>query len=316
MARVARRLPPCSHAPPIPHPELDHLTPPRSIAIPVLAAILLAGSWPAAAAAASSTVECGQVAAYTAPDPITPADGSLTIGVLSPWTIVADATLSPAVTASMGSLNGPICFAVDRDDNGVITALDFVAQGDVSGAVVFDSGLGGYIIADRLLVPTSLVDTYPGLGGLFPTSAAAGTNVIVTFLIDVANGQFDGFSGHAAFCGAGDLAGNGDGLVGSAVIPVALLDAADHAALGGANLAHVCATVDTDGTIDFQNDGQLTINSDVQISAVPEPPATSTAELARGRPDTGSPIALLVALFVALFALRLTRRQAASERAA
>ena len=282
----------------------------RLVTTPVLAAALLLAAIPATVAAASSTVECGQVSAYTAPDPITPAEGSLTMGVLPAWTIAADATLSPAAEVSLPSAGngGPTCLAMELDDAGVVTAIDFVAQGDISGAVVPNSGIGGYVFADRLLIPTEVVETYPGLAGLFTTSAAAGTNLAMTFFVDVANGQFSGFSGHAAFCGAGDLAGNGDGLVGLAAIPVALLDADDTAALGDADLAQVCATVDSDGTIDYENQGQLTVMSDVAISLVPQAPDTSTVGATPGSGPVSSP-AMLGLLVAGLLVLALTRRR-------
>lgn len=290
----------------------------RPVTIPALVAVLVLAAIPATVAAASSAVECGQVSAYTAPDPIAPADGSLTIGVLPAWTIAAAATLSPAVDANMASVGsgGPTCLVMGLDDGGVITTLDFAAQGDITGAVVPDSGVGGYIFADRLAVPTDVVEAYPGLAGIFTTSAEAGTDLTVTFFIDLSTGQFTGFSGHAAFCGPGDLASNGDGLVGLATIPVALLDAGDTAALGDADLAQACATVDSDGVLDSDNQGQFVISSEVAISLVPEPPNTSTVGSDRPASGSDSPIGLVALLAIGLFALAATRRRAADEAAA
>jgi MYXO-CTERM domain-containing protein len=282
----------------------------RLVAIPALAAALLLAAIPASVAAASSIVECGQVSAYTAPDPIAPADGSLTVGLLPAWTIAADATLSPAAEANLATVGngGPTCVGMDLDDGGVITAIDFAAQGDIDGAVVPDSGIGGYVFADRLLVPTEVVEAYPGLAGLFTTSAAAGTDLLITFFIDVATGQFTGFSGHAAFCGAGDLAGNGDGLVGLAAIPVALLDADDTAALGDADLAQVCATVDSEGVVDTENQGQFSVTGEVEISLVPQAPDTSTGA-SKDAPGPGPSPALLGLLLVGLLVLASTRHR-------
>lgn len=283
----------------------------RLVTIPVLAAALLLAAIPATVAAASSTVECGQVSAYTAPDPIAPADGSLTLGLLPAWTIAADATLSPAAEANLATVGngGPTCLAIDLDDDGVITAVDFAAQGDLAGAVVPDSGFGGYVLADRLLVPTDVVEAYPGLAGLFTTSAAAGTNLAMTFFVDVATGQFTGFNGHATFCGAGDLAGNGDGLVGLAVIPVALLDADDTAALADADLAGVCATVDSEGVIDIESQGEFSVTGEVAISLVPQAPDTSTSGSDAGTSMPGASPAILGLLFVGLLVLASTRRR-------
>lgn len=288
-------------------PESD-VNPKRLVTIPAFAAAVLLAAIPASVAAASSIVECGQVSAYTAPDPITPAAGTLTIGVLPPWAIAADATLSAAAGANLGSVGGPTCLAMDLDDDGAITALDFAAQGDIVGAVVPGSGFDGYIFGDRLLIPTDVVEAFPGLAGLFATSAAAGTELSVTFFDDITNGQFTGFNGHAAFCGAGDLAGNGDGLVGLAAIPVALLDADDTTALADADLAQVCATVDGEGTIDIQNQGQLSITSEVAITLVPEPPTTSTAGSDREPPGSESSTGLIGLLVVGLLMLAIGRR--------
>jgi hypothetical protein len=283
----------------------------RLAAILALGAILILASAPASVLAASSSVECGQISAYTAPDPVAPADGSLSIGFLPAWTIAADATLSPAVQANLASIvnSAPSCLTMDLDVGGVVTALDFASTGDISGAVVFDSGLSGYVFADRLLVPTFITDAYPGLAGVFVTSADAGTNASAKFLVDTSSGLFTGLSAAADFCGPGDLAGNGDGLVGAATIPAVLLDADDTDALAGADLRQACATVSVEGTIDFANEGQLTLTSAVTIAVAPPPPATSTINPAASRSEAPSPVGLagLLALAVLLLASRSVR---------
>src|SRR5438552_12433451 len=80
---------------------------------------------PASVAASSAIVECGQVVAYTAPDPGTPTDGSLTLGQLDPWVIAATATVSASAAAVLPAFagGGPSCLSMDLDDSGVITAL-------------------------------------------------------------------------------------------------------------------------------------------------------------------------------------------------
>jgi hypothetical protein len=281
----------------------------RISTVPVLAVILVLASAPASAFAASTSVECGQISAYTAPDPIAPADGSLTIGFLPAWTIAADATLSPAVQTNLPSIvnSAPSCVALDLDAGGVVTGLDFASTGSISGGVVFNSGFGGYVFADRLLVPTFVTDAYPGLEGVFATSADAGTNASATFVVDTESGQFSGLSAAAAFCGPGDLAGNGDGLVGAATIPASLLDAGDAETLDGANLRHTCATISAEGTIDFANQGQLTLTSVVTITVVPDPPSTSTAGPGATGPDNRSPSELVGLLGLALLLLASTR---------
>lgn len=86
---------------------------PRTIS--TFAAALVLASFPAQVTAASSAVECGQISAYTAPDPVTSADGALTIGFLPAWVIAPDATMSPSVVANLPSVvnSGPSCLAMD-----------------------------------------------------------------------------------------------------------------------------------------------------------------------------------------------------------
>jgi hypothetical protein len=249
----------------------------RAIAGSLLLAGLLLGT-PLNMAAASSLVDCGQVVAYTAPDAAGPTPGSLTIGILLAWTIAADATLSPAIVASLPALagSGPSCFAMDLDDSSTITSLDFADHGDVVGDVLFDSGFGGYIFANRLLVPTFITDTYPGLAAIFVTSEAAGTNAAVTFTVDTASGQLTAVDARAAFCGPGDLADNGDGVIGAAVIPASVLDAADRKALRGANLRETCAAVRTRGTINITT-GQISLTTTVTITVAADPSVHMTA---------------------------------------
>jgi hypothetical protein len=258
------------------------------------------------AAAASSIVECGQVVAYTGPDPGTPADGSLTLGNLTPWVIDADAVVSAAIAATLPSFagSGPSCVALDLDDGGVVTSIDFASEGTVTGPVVFDSGMSMYVFHDRIIIPTFVTDAYPGLAAVFATSAAAGTDATATFTVDVTSGQFTGVTADAAFCGPGDLAGNGDGLVGDAVIPAAVLDAKDRAALADADLEEACAVVHVEGTIG--NTG-LAIETDVEILFTPNTATDVRAQL-EGAQRSGWAISLLAVIAATVAAGAAMRR--------
>jgi hypothetical protein len=285
------------------------------------ACLLAAAVSPRAVVAASSAVECGQVTAYSAPDASGPTEGSLTIGALSPWVIAADATLSAPVATNLPSLVGtsPVCLATDRDGGGVITGLDFAPQGDITGPVAFDAGNSGYDFASRLLVPTFITDTYPGLAAVFTTSADAGTDVTVTFFIDVSSGRLTNIDARAAFCGRGDLAPNGDGIVGEATIPASVLDSTDVERLASAELRHTCAAVRTQGTLDA-NTGALTLTTDVTITVEPAakpravtvtPPPTSTIEQGGTVSSlSGLPLASLwlTGVILALFSRRRRKR--------
>ncbi len=257
-------------------------------------------------AAASSSVECGQLTGYTAPDPSGPTDGSLQIGLLTPWVILADATVSADATTSLPSIvnNSPTCVALDFDDGGAITSVDFAPEGVVSGTVTFDSGSGFYLFAGRMIVPDFVTDAYPGIAALFVTSYQAGTDLTVTFTVDPTTGQFVGFDGHAAFCGKGGVDSNGDGRVGDAVIPAEVLDAEDLAALEGAGKHRTCAAIHSSGTID-PDDGSIVTTTDVVITVagsgattVPTAPPTSIADPVTPRAnDRGTLTAVLFMIF-------------------
>lgn len=270
----------------------------------------------ATVAAASSSIECGQVTGYTAPDSSGPTDGSLQIGLLTPWVILADATVSSAIATSLPSIvnNSPTCVALDLDDDGAITSIDFAAEGDVSGTVDFDSGSGFYLFADRLIVPDFITDTYPGLAALFVTSYQAGTNLTVTFTVDPDNGQFVGFDGHAAFCGKGGVDADGNGRVGDAVIPAAVLDAGDLEALEGAGNHKTCAAVHSTGAID-PDDGSIATTTDVTITvagsgatAAPTAPPTDVAAATTRSADDRASAAMVLLMLVAAAAVFTGRR--------
>jgi hypothetical protein len=271
---------------------------------------------PAATAAASTTVECGQIMAYTAPDPVAPTDGSLTIGLLPTWAIDSDATLSPAIQANLASLPGssPSCLALETDGSDVITGLDFVASGTISGDVVYEASIPGEVFADRLLVPTFITDAYPGLAAVFVTSEAAGTEVTATFQVDTSTGQLTGVMAHAGFCGPADLAGDGDGIVGAATIPAAVLDSTATAKLVKANGDSACAAVDIDGTI---GGGGLDLETEVVITLAASATPPDTAAIVPGAAAVvDGRWAWLAAVALAGFAvaLRLARPSARSDR--
>jgi hypothetical protein len=225
--------------------------------------------------AASSSVECGQLTGYIAPDPVGPTDGSLQLGLTPAWVVDPTATVSPAAATTLPTIvnSGPTCLALDFDDGGNITAIDFAPSGTITGAVDFDSGSGFYLFANRLIVPTFITDAYPGLAALFVTSYQAGTELTVTFSVDTTTGQFTGVDGTAAFCGAGSVTDGGDGQVGDAVIPASVLDAADLAALEGAGTQEACATVHVTGTIDQQTNIVLTTDVAIVVAVAASPPA-------------------------------------------
>jgi hypothetical protein len=277
----------------------------------------------ATVAAASSVVECGQLTGYTAPDPAGPTDGSVQLGLSDSWPILATATLSPAAEATLPTIvnTGPTCLALDLDDDGNVTALDFAPSGSISGTVDFDAGSGFYIFDDRLIVPDFITDANPGLAALFVTSFQAGTPLAVTFSVDTATGSFSGFDGTAAFCGNGSVTPDGDGQVGDAVIPASVLDATDLEALAGAGTLETCATIHAIGTI--AQGGAIDITTDVEIDvAAPAPtpaptgptgvtvtpPPTSTVAPATSTPAGGSVGWLVVAFLAALLVIAGRRR--------
>jgi hypothetical protein len=273
----------------------------------LLAALLLAAAGPSTVNAAVA-VECGQLTGYTAPDPGGPTPGSLSLGITpDTWVIDANAVVSPAAAGALASLvnTGPTCVSIDTDTGGVIVALDFAASGVVSGDVTFDGGSGFYVLDDRIIVPQDpIIDLYPGLAALFPTSAAAGTPLSITFTVDPTMGNLTAFDGTAAFCGAGSLGAGGVGNVGDATIPAEVLDDDDRDALTEADGDEVCANVRSQGNVDTQT-GNLTIVTAVTITgeAAPQltpPPTDTVASSTEGVGPFALPVAFaIVAMLVA-----------------
>jgi hypothetical protein len=282
----------------------------------VAASIATMAILPVAAIGASSIVECGQLTGYLAPDPLAPADGSLQLGALDPWVVLATATVSPAAATALPALagSGPTCVALDLDDFGAVTAIDFAPTGHISGHVAFDAGPGFYLFADRLIVPTFITDAYPGLAALVVTSDQAGTVLDMTFTVDTTTGQFTGFDGQAAFCGLGSMTAGGDGRVGDAVLPAAVLDGTDRSRLDNAGNRTACAAVHSTGTIDLGS-GNLSITTSVDIdvaagTVVLTPPPTSTviADRPGTPPELSSVVVLLVGACIALVAATMGMR--------
>ncbi len=289
----------------------------RLVSIAFVSAVVLFVLAPTAVSAASSSVECGQLTGYTAPDPSGPTDGSLQLGLTSPWVVLATATVDPAAAAALPPLvnSGPTCLALDFDDDGAVTAIAFAPTGTLEGTVTFDSGTGFYLFEDRLIVPTFITDAYPGLAALFVTSYQAGSTLTVTFTIDPTTGGFTSFDGVAAFCGTGSVTAGGDGQVGDAIIPAAVLDADDLAALEGAGTRRTCASIHSTGTIEPQT-GNIVTATDVTIAVAapgvrvtPPPTDTEASNVTVASPGSGPvgwlSIVLLVAMaFVARYGMR------------
>jgi hypothetical protein len=288
--------------------------------VAVVGAVILISLASAAVAAASSSVECGQLTAYAAPDPAGPTDGSLQLGQTSPWNVLASATVSPAVVTTLPTIvnSGPTCLALDFDDGGAVTAIDFAATGTIEGSVTLDSGSGFYLFANRLIVPPFVTDANPGLAALFVTSYQAGTPLSVTFTVDTTTGQFTAFDGAAAFCGTGSVTPGGDGQVGDAIIPAVVLDAEDLAALADAGTRRTCASIQSSGTID-PGTGNIVTTTDVTIVVAPAggtvtPPPTDTETSTTTVPSSSSGIIAWLAIvlvvgtaFVAHWSRRDTR---------
>jgi hypothetical protein len=290
------------------------------LVIPAALSIVALVIGPGLVMAASSSVECGQLTAYTAPDPLGPTDGELQLGASSPWAILADATISPAAAAALPtSVNtGPTCVALDFDDDGAITAVDFAAEGSLVGTVDYDSVTTFYLFANRLIVPTFITDANPGLAAIVVTSYQAGSELSITFSVNTTTGAFTAFDGTAAFCGTGSVTSGGDGQVGDATIPASVLDADDLDALEGAGSRQTCATIHSVGTIN-PNTGELSITTDVDIvvaaaGATVTPPPTSTAPTVTPTPGSAATLVVWIAVAFATSLVALTVRRRRDAR--
>jgi hypothetical protein len=290
--------------------------------VAIVAMIAILSNAPAAMAA-SHRVECGQVTAYVAPDPSGPTDGQLTLGLLSPWTVAADAIVSSDVVAQLPSLvnNSPTCVEFDQDGSDVITTLAFTDHGVINGHVAYESSFDGYVLADRLMLPTSVLSSLPGLGVLFVASADAGTPLSLALQTDLANGQISGFDGHAAFCGKAHIKSGGDAVVGKATIPAAFLDAGDVARIHGAGSRKVCAKVESIGAVtssgppDIQTSVALTVAAAAGATVTPPPTSTIAVDTTNASSDGVAEVSALLAVFlVALLGVMRRRPGRSSDR--
>ena len=193
---------------------------------------------------------------------------------------------------------------LDSDDK--VTSIDFAPEGDITGHVDFDGSY--YLFADRLIIPEFITDAYPGLAALFVTSYQADKQLTVTFSVDVTSGAFAGFDGTAKFCGKAGLTSGGDGKIGKARIPAAVLSTHDSDVLDDATGAHACATIHAVGTIGSQGDIDIDTDVKIKVAAVaddttlPDPPDTSTFDPAPIRDQ--SPLLVLVLVLGALLGTR------------
>lgn len=272
------------------------------------ASLMVALAFPATSTlAASSSVECGQVTGYTAPDPLGPTDGSLALGFTAPWTIAAAASLDSAAASVLPAIlgTGPTCLSLEFDGGGTITSVNLAAAGHVQGSVTFDVGMGFYILAERLFVPPFITDAVPSLAALFVTSFQAGSDVSITFGIDLSTGLFNAFDGTTEFCGLGSITVDGNGRIGDAVLASETLDAADLAALASSGSRTVCATVHSVGTI--AGSGVILGSADVAIvvqGTTVTPPPTDTSTPNDGvAPAAGGWMVLILGALIALVAI-------------
>lgn len=221
-----------------------------SLGAVAVASLLITG----AAQAATTTVECGLFRDYVAPDPVAPADGSITFGLsASPEIIAADATLVPPADTNLSSLGGgaPTALTVVRD-LGVITSLAFAPSCTLTGDVVFvpdlfGPGADGYTVNDRLFAPTALMGINDGLAALIPTAAANGSQLSIQFTIDTTIGTPSAFHAGVTLVGGVKLKPNGDIVVGSARLPASTVSDAARERLREAHRLGVVATVDVSG---------------------------------------------------------------------
>jgi len=270
------------------------------------ASFLLTG----AAHAATTTVECGLFRDYVAPDPVAPADGSITFGLSgSPEVIAADATLVPPADTNLSSLGGgaPTALSVVRDA-GVITSLAFAPACTLTGDVVFvpdlfGPGADGYTVDDRLFAPTALMGINDGLAALIPTAAANGTQLSIAFTIDTAIGTPSAFHAGVTLVGAVKLKPNGDIVVGSARLPASTVSDAARDRLREAHRLGVIATVDVTGEGAPDNAAPGGVAMAITLAVSFEAPAPTPSEVpdTSARPTPSHPAAItpwLAVLFV------------------
>lgn len=272
-----------------------------------------------------STVEGGAYFDFVAPDPLGPTDGTIRFGFNGAVeTIAADAELVPPADTNLAFFGGgtPTCLEVSRD-GAVITRLAFVGECNVSGTVVrvddlFGPGADAYLIADRVAAPAGLVEGDPTFGTMIGVPAAAGTELDITFQIDLATGVPTSFTGQTSVTGAVTLLAGGNIGVGAATLPTEVIDAASREQLEDAAALGVDATVAIVGLGTIQQKGDPTIEIELTVSyAAPTPVPTAaptTAALPNTRaeaagPEWLGPIVLGLGLIVAGLGRAFLRRR-------
>ncbi len=247
----------------------------------------------------TSTVEGGAYFDYVAPDPLGPTDGAIRFGFSGTVeTIAADAVLTPPADTNLSFFGGgtPTCLGVTRE-GGVITALQFAPNCTVSGTVtrvddLFGPGGDAYLIADRVAAPAELVEGNPQFGTVIGVPAAAGTNLAITFELDLTSGVPVAFVAQTSVAGAVTLLSGGDVGVGAATLPTAVVDATARGQLEEAAALGVDATVGIlgNGSFEAKGDPALDVLLSVDFTA-PTPVATpvpTAAPSAGALPDTSS----------------------------
>lgn len=253
--------------------------PDRALLLAIFSTLLLT---PGANAAVVTTVECGALRDYTAPNPGGPTPGGITFGFTggSPEVIAADAVITPPADTVIPSLSGtaaPTCLSVDRDA-GVITALAFAASGTLSGPIVFTPDLSGpgqdgYVIAGRLVTPAAALAGNDSLTALIKAPADAGSTISIVFNVDVSTGFPTSFTATSTISGAVTLLPSGDVQVGAATLPAGVVEATSLAALTQAHSLGVPATVQIQGVGTPTGSG---VDIAITLSVTFVPPATPT----------------------------------------
>lgn len=261
----------------------------------VLAGALLAGLAMAPVAYAATTVECGLIREYTAPDPSGPTPGSIAFGLSgSVETIAADATLVPPVDTNLPFITGgaPTCLSVERDA-GLITSLEFVSSGTVTGPVtlvedLFGPGNDGYLLSDRLFAPVELVTMNLGLSALFPPAADAGADLTISFELDVTTGFPFAYGAFLSLTGPVVIEPDGDVRVGAATLPGGVVDPESLAAFEEAAALGVDATVEVTGEGGEDPDEPGGVLMAITLAVSYAAPAPSRTPQASQLPDTST----------------------------
>jgi hypothetical protein len=192
----------------------------------------------------------------------------------------------------------PTCLSVERDA-GVITSLEFVSNGSVTGPVtlvedLFGPGNDGYLLSDRLFAPVELVTMNLGLSALFPPAADAGADLTIAFQVDVTTGLPFAYSAFLALTGPIVIEPDGDIRVGLATLPAGVVDAESLATFEEAATLGVDATVEVtgEGGEDPDEPGGVLMVITLAVSyaapATPSPLASQLPDTSTGAHPVGS----------------------------